>query len=365
MTFKTIITYLSNFYSVSNQEEEFSKFIISKLKSHKHVFTTDKIGNLYFVFNENLSKKLHETEYRRICICAHIDEPGLLVSNINSNGTISFIKQGNFLMFSVINTRVKIKIEKKEYHGVIYRKQRALTSNFELNNTKNYFVDFGFLNKENAVSKFGIKPGQVISFSSDTKSIANNRVLSKNLNNRISVAVIIENLEKLIAQAKENKIILTIAFLVQKQIGNRGGFTVPANIFADLYINLDSFDSQETTSNTSETGINSFQIGSGPCIQIFDPSYLTKKSVQVFLENVADRSKIKYQYAFTNVPSNCGALSMATEGQIILPIGFAYRYSIGPSQIADLTDVNYYEKYLLSIIKNLTIPSIKQLTNIY
>lgn len=355
--------YLNKRRSVSNQEEDFSQFIIEQLKPNKSKFTADRLGNLYFTFNEILNKGQKQKQ-KHICICAHIDEPGLLISNINKDGTILFIRQGNFRMFDLINTRVRLFADKKKYFGIIQYKRKALSSIFELNNPKNYFIDFGFMSDKSAINS-SVAPGQTIDFVSDTCEVADNKIMAKNINNRVSVATVIQNIQCLVNAAIKNETCLTVAFLVQKQIGNRGAYVIPENICADIYINLDGLPSNETFSDSlkSET-LNNFILGAGPCIQVADPAYLTKPQSLSFLEKVFNSAKIKYQHAFPAEVSNCGALSMAVDGQIILPIAFPFRYNASPNQIAHLSDIHNYEKAIIKIVEALSNTQISNLQKI-
>ena len=69
--------------SISGDEKAVRELIISKIKD-KCEYRVDNLGNLICF------KKGKKTPEKKLMICAHMDEVGLIVTSIRSDGTLAF-----------------------------------------------------------------------------------------------------------------------------------------------------------------------------------------------------------------------------------------------------------------------------------
>lgn len=331
--------------AVSGSEAEIGKYIISIFEKQGITeYKNDSLGNLYFSYNLQKSNN--------VALCAHMDETGFIVSQIKNDGTVSIANQGGFKPFWLINSRVTlINAKGIKYNGLIYYLEKAESSIKEMSKIKNYFADFGFKNKDDAEKKYFVKPGDAIYFDNKPSILVNDRMIAKSVDNRVSVAILCENINKIFQIAKENNYGIYFIFTSQEEVGLRGSKLISSNINADLFLNMDISPIKDTTNKKATT--NNSSLGDGAHIRVFDSVYITKHHVIKFLEKVANDNKIKHIHFLSGGGTDSGTIALSKQGYVVIPMTFGYRYNHGPSQLFDFNDLLEQEKFLIAILKAL------------
>ena len=107
---------LSELNGISSRENEVRNYIIDKIKEQKDCsYIVDNLGNLI------VEKKGSKTPENKIMIDAHMDEVGLIISYITSDGFLKFHNVGG------INTKVLTILCTKFY---VFRIPRLILFNF-------------------------------------------------------------------------------------------------------------------------------------------------------------------------------------------------------------------------------------------
>ena len=315
--------------------------LLRKNMPKEYSFFSDAMNNYYFTINKKAKKS--------IAIVAHIDETGFIVSNINENGTLKLSNRGGFQLYNLVNSRIVLNTKNNvKYNGILFRKMNISCDLRSLNDIDKYFADFGFLNKKDA-KKHGVCEGDQISFLPITTELANNRILTKSVDNRASVSILLSEAEKIKKIAIKNDIKISIVFSSQEEVGLRGSKVISHNIDPDIFIMMDVSPITDTISN-DKNGYNYSVLGKGPHIRILDNGFITQQKTIIFLEKIANKEKINFQYFTSAGGTDSASLSMSRCGYPVIPLTFGYRYSHGPSQLLDLNDLSNTAKFLLGIL---------------
>ena len=163
---------------------------------------------------------------------AHMDEIGLMVTQINSDGLLKFRTIGGIEARVLVGKRVRI--GENGVPGVIGLKPLHLQSPKERGGTvdkKQLTIDIGAKDREQAESKIEI--GDLAAFEYDPVEFGDNKLMAKALDDRVGCAVLIE----LLKHNYESDIYA--CFTVQEEIGLKGAKTATFQVKPDLALILE------------------------------------------------------------------------------------------------------------------------------
>ena len=149
---------LSSLYGISGNEDMVREYIIEKIKD-KCEYYTDNLGNLIAFCKGRRSSE------RKLMIAAHMDEVGMIVTYINSDGTLSFDSVGG-INDDVIAGR-QVVIYNRSINGVIGSKAVHNMSAEERKQSisvSKLYIDIGTHSKEETEKLVSV--GDCISFAS-------------------------------------------------------------------------------------------------------------------------------------------------------------------------------------------------------
>lgn len=169
---------------ISGNEELVRDYIISQISNYC-TYEIDNLGNLIAF------KKGKEAPFNKIMFCAHMDEVGILITEICDDGCLNFSVAGG------IDPRVligkKVRIFPKNIIGVIGAKPIHLQSKEErekVHKADELYIDIGAKSKEDAekyvsLADFGV-------FESDFVEFGDNLIKAKALDDRAGCSILIE-----------------------------------------------------------------------------------------------------------------------------------------------------------------------------
>ena len=134
---------LSEAFGVSGAEDEVRDILRRELCDVGKI-TTDSLGNLFIEKNAKLDRP-------KVMLCAHMDEVGLMIKHINSNGLLRFDTVGGIDHRILVSKTVVIGSNKIK--GVIGAKAIHLQEPKERKSpvkSNNLYIDIGAKNKEDA-----------------------------------------------------------------------------------------------------------------------------------------------------------------------------------------------------------------------
>ncbi len=192
---KKLLEKLSNAPGISGFEEEIRKIIFNELDGVVDEIKIDDMGNLIAVKNGDPNGK-------KIMLAAHMDEIGLMVRYIDSEGFVKFSKIGGINDQMLLNQDIYIQTSDGDVNGVIGSKPPHKMKKSERDKVVEYdkmFIDIGAANKEEALKMVQI--GDPIIIKQNFQDLGNSLVKGKALDNRAGCAVLVEVLKRVNSSA--------------------------------------------------------------------------------------------------------------------------------------------------------------------
>jgi len=302
-------------------EQPIRQCILTEIKPLVDKLDIDHMGNLIAV---KYGVKAQKNE-KKIMIAAHMDELGLIVKYIDSEGFIRFHTLGGFDPKSLIGQRVIIH-GKKDLIGVIGIKAIHFMSDEERKRSieiADLYIDVG--RKEAEVVTY-IKIGDPITRERNLIELGN-CITGKSLDNRTGVFVLIEALHLL--QSTSIPYDLYAVFTVQEEVGFRGAQVAAHTINPYFSLALDTSTSLDLPNMQPHERVAT--LGSGAGIKLMDGHTICDYRMVAYLKTVASQHHIAWQTDIKSVggtdtaPLQRMPQKGAIAGAISIPIRYAHQ----------------------------------------
>ncbi len=309
----------------SGNEEKIREYIISQIKGHCE-YNIDPLGNIIaFKKGKNIPKN-------KVMLDAHMDEVALIVTSVQSDGTLTIDAVGGVDPSVIIGRQVVI--GDKKLPAVIGSKAVHKLSKSEREKKPeigSLYVDFGATDKSEA-EKY-VKPGDIVYFASEYVEFGDGMIKSKAIDDRFGCALLIELIKS------ELKYDAYFTFTVQEEIGLRGAKTAAFTVAPDFAIVC------ETTTASDIEGTPESQkvcrLGNGAVISFMDRSSVYDRELFNVAFEIAVDKKIKCQ-AKTKIAggNNGGAIHISGKGIRTIAVSAPCRYLHSPSCVVKKDDLN-------------------------
>lgn len=322
-----LINKLTKTFGVSGNEENIREVIKEEIKDYVDEVKEDVLGNLVAIKRGNKKK---------IMLSAHMDEIGIMVTHIEDNGFLRFAMVGGVDFKVELSNRVQFK---NGTVGVVYFEEKV-------NNNKDIafsrcFIDIGAKDREDAKKVVNI--GDVACFMGDMV-VQNNKIISKTLDDRLGVAVLIELIKKNIKTDNE----IYYAFTVQEEVGARGAKVSAYDMYPDLAIAVDVTDTGDMLND------NNMEVscGKGVAIKVKDRTLIAHPKAKELLVETAKQNNIPYQLEILECGgTDAGTMHLARGGIVTGAVSIPTRYIHTVSEMADIGDIENTIDLLDCVIK--------------
>lgn len=314
-------------YGPSSNEEEIRNFIINEIKDYVDDYEIDKLGNL-------IAHK--KGPGKRIMISSHMDQIGMMVTDIDKDGFIRFTNVGGISPNNSLGQKI---IFENNVVGAIYSEPLEDSSKLKL---ENMYIDIGVFSKEEAKKKVNI--GDICIYYS--QFIENeNVVFTPYLDDRVGCFIAIETIKEI---SKPNND-LYFVFSVQEELGLRGAMTSAYSIDPEIGIAID------VTSHGDTPKAKRFAVGlnKGAAIKVKDKSLIAHPLVRDSLKSLAKENDIPYQMEVLEFGgTDAGAIHTSKAGVPSGVISIPTRYVHSPVEMASKNDINYCKKLLILFLNS-------------
>ncbi len=314
MNIERLLT-LSSMPGISGNEESVSALLKTELEKLNFSCEKDSFGNL-FAHRQGSGK--------HILLEAHIDQVGMMVSEIDPNGFVRFSPVGG-LDLRILPSQDIVIHGRREVRGTICFHPSEDPENKDKSPSLNRLcIDTGF----GIRVKEWVSVGDYISFNT-VPFVQNGRFFGPALDNRASVEILLSFLE-----VTETDADLTVLFAVQEEIGHMGALIAESKISADLAIVLDVTFGQ--SHNDTE---GTFLCGGGPAIGM-GPSVARKYALEMI--DIATKEHIPHQVEVMGGSSGTDAwtLQLAGCGLPTVMVSLPIRYMHTPVEQFDIKDAD-------------------------
>ena len=320
---------------VSGNEKEIRNIIIEEIKDSVDDLKVDRLGNILF-------HKKGKSNSKKLMIAAHMDEIGLMVTDIDDMGLLKFITVGGIDKRVLVSKPVLV--GKNKIPGVIGAKPIHLQNREEWKNALNIeqlYVDIGAENKEAAEKLVSI--GDYIIFDSEYIEFGNNLVKAKALDDRVGCGVLIRLIQEM------DDVDFYGVFTVMEEVGLVGAGPAAYEINPDIAIILEGtlcYDIPELDSHLVPT-----YLGKGPAISLIDRTTLFDRHLREKIVSIAEKNNIPYQYRKSSMGGNdSGKIHTTKEGSVTTTISVPCRNIHSSTSVMSKDDYENTFKLLKAIL---------------
>lgn len=313
---------------VPSREEPIRALVREEMKGLVDEVSVDVMGNVIGLKKGRGNKK--------VMLAAHIDEIGFIVRYIDDKGFIRLQPLGGFDARVLIAQRVYVHgFSGERLLGALQpaAKPTHLLTDEERNKPlklEELFVDVGLTAEE--VRK-RVEVGDPVTLARTTEQVGGN-VMSKSLDNRVSVFVMLEALRAL---GKHECDIYAVAS-TQEEVGLRGATTAAFALQPDIGIAIDITLAGDYAGHPDDTKIT--ELGKGAAIKIMDGSLICHPKLVRHFRDVAEKHDIPYQLEILpRGGTDAGGIQRTRGGVASFTLSIPCRYVHTVNETASVTDI--------------------------
>jgi len=321
-----ILQQLTEASGVAGDEKEVRLLIRDLIEGHVDEWQVDTMGNLLAV------KRGSGASEMRVLVDAHMDEVGLIVTEIDSDGTLKFLPVGGISPRTLLGKVVKV--GRKGLTGVIGARPIHLLKASQRDSivkTESMRIDIGAKKKEDATKK--VKVGDKATFA--TRYEENGATaMGKAFDDRAGCAVLIELL-----RGEPYPFDLHAAFTVQEEVGLRGATVAAYATKPDVALVLECTPAYDLP-NERDVSPN-VMLGQGPAVYVMDRVTIQDPRLVRHIMRTAEKNEIPFQIRQPGGGgTNTAVIQRATTGIPAATIATPARYVHAPTGMINLDDFN-------------------------
>jgi putative aminopeptidase FrvX len=307
--------------------------------------TTDHVGSV-------VAKLAGTRDAPSTAIMGHIDEIGLIVSHIDDDGFLWFLPIGGWDPVILVGQRLEVVTRNGIIPGVVGKKPIHLLREEERKEPpkgRDLHMDIGAKDGDEARSMVSV--GDVAVIAAEPLALANGRVVSRSMDNRLGCYVAYETLRQLHESADAPGDVYAVA-AAQEETTFQGSITTTYTLQPDLAIVID------VTHATDAPGIDEKEngrhhLGSGPAI--VRGSNLSPRMFERLVE-AAEAEGIPYTGEATGraTATDADAVTVVRAGVPTASIGVPLRYMHSTVEMVQLDDVYETARLCAAFVRRLT-----------
>jgi endoglucanase len=275
----------------------------------------------------------------RVMMAAHMDEIGFYVKHVTDEGFLMLNAAGGFDPRNLFSRRVLVVAKDGDYKGVMNPGGRPIhisspEERSKVPDVKDFFVDTG-LSADWAKKTFRV--GDYVVMDEPLIEIGD-KVVSKALDNRFACWVAIETVRALHEANTPHSAEIVAAFTTQEEVGLRGAKVASNTMQPDIGIGLDVSLSCDTPGVPKEEMVT--KQGEGVGLHVMDGSFIADATMIDELEELATKSKIKFQRTILSRGGQDGAaMQQAMSGAVAAGVVCGTRYIHTVTEMIDKRDL--------------------------
>ena len=317
---------LSELHGVSGVENEVREFIIKEIKPYCDEVKVNSTGSVIAF------KKGRNTPENKLMICAHMDEVGLIVTDISEKGLLSFATVGGIDARVLCGTPVLVGDDK--IPGVIGAKPIHLLKEDERSKApevNGMYIDIGALTKDEALQS--VCPGDYAVFDTNFGEFGDGLLKGKALDDRAGCAVLMEIIKR------DLNCDVYFVFSTMEEVGLRGAKCAAFSLAPDMAIVV------ESTTAADIPGVDECskvcRVGEGAVISFMDRTTIYDRGLLKMVQRIANERGIKWQFKKGVTGGNdSGTIHNSRGGVRTSAISLPCRYLHSPCGVIAESDLN-------------------------
>ncbi len=326
---KELIKKLVETVSPSGYEGEIRQVVRKEVEAFADEIRVDSLGNLIVRKGES------SADGKKIMLVAHMDEIGLMATHVDDRGFVRFIPIGGVRPQTCLGGRVRFINGATGVIGSERIDDMSKAPGFE-----QMFVDLGASNPADCPARVG----DIAAFDRPFMDLGK-RLVSKAMDDRIGVAVLIESLRQLSHTPHE----LFFVFSVQEEVGIRGATVAAFGLEPDLGLAVDV----TAWGDTPKGARMEVALGKGPAIKVRDSGMLADPRVVDWMVGTAEKAGLPYQLeVLERGGTDASAIQLSRAGAPAGTLSIPCRYVHSPSEMVDYDDVQNAVRLMVELLSN-------------
>ena len=328
---------LSLLFGPTGAERGVADVIEAKLPLLCDHFVRDRMGNLIALIRTG---DLNAARRRRVMISAHMDEVGVMVSELCEDGLLRFDTVGGIHGSVLEGRKVVLEHEGKRVCGVVASKAIHHKKKDERNKlipTNKLYIDIGA--KDRADAETMVAVGSLGTFDSSFYLFGKNDSLMKGkaLDDRMGCSAMLDVMASLMQNRPSGDLDLYFCFTVREEIGLSGAKVAAAKIAPELAIVLESTAVADLPDTPD--GKRVATLGDGVAISLMDRSTVYDRAAVDFALQTAKETGISAQIKrYVSGGNDAGSIHKTGVGVRALALSVPTRYLHSPSCVASVDD---------------------------
>lgn len=322
-------------FGSSGDEIEVCRLAVTELSKYANV-TIDKNSNVIATMGDEKAKK-------HILLDAHIDQIGMIVTDIDESGFLRIAPCGGVDRRVLPGSVVKI-YGKGVIYGIICSTPPHLSKEGESEflPVDKLIIDTGLNGKE---IKDKVSLGDRVSYCNQPKVLINNKLSACALDNRAGVLALIET-AKVLSRVKL-RCKLTILLSSKEETGATGAKTGTFTVCPDEAISVDVTFGDQPEVAKEKSG----NLSGGPLIGV---SPVLSDKITERIKNIALKNNIPHQFEVMGglTGTNADSIAVSKDGVLAGLISIPIRYMHSPVEVVSISDIEHTVKILSEYVKN-------------
>ena len=307
--------------SVSGHEITLQKKVIREMTPYAHEIRTDFTGNVVCVLNP-------EADFK-VLLAGHIDEIGLVVTHICSDGMLKVAKAGGIR--PGVYPGHQVMIGERKIPGVVILND-AMKGDIK---DKDLYIDIGA--KDAADARKYVEEGDPVHLHTYHLPLQNDYLCARGIDDRGGAFIVLEALKK--AKEMGCKIGVYAATTVGEETTMRGAYWAASKVKPDVAIAVDVTYAQDYPgTDPAESG--DVKLGGGPVIC---NSSIANRKVNDLLKKCARENGIPYQMEsfLGRTGTDADKMHVSCEGVVTALLSLPLRYMHSPSEVCHISDIEH------------------------
>ncbi len=317
---------LSELHGISGAEDDVRNYILKEIKPYCTSVEVNSTGSVIAY------KKGKNNPESKLMLCAHMDEVGMIVTDVGENGLLKFATVGGIDARVLCGTPVLVGEEKRP--GVIGAKPIHLLEGDEVSSAPKMevlYIDIGALTKDEALEK--VCPGEDVVFDTRFGEFGDGLLKGKALDDRAGCAVLMEIIKR------DLECDLYFVFSTMEEVGLRGAKCAAFSVAPDMAIVVESTTAADIP-NVDECS-KVCKVGEGAVISFMDRATIYDRGLFKMVQRTANERGIKWQYKKGVTGGNdSGTIHNSRGGVRTAAISLPCRYLHSPCSVIAESDLN-------------------------
>jgi len=322
---------------VPGYEDEAQAVVMATLRESCGEVRHDRLGNVIGL--KKATRPPAEGMPRKVVLAAHVDEIGMMVKHIDSNGFIRFEPMGGLNAQAIVSQRVVIH-GRKPVGAVVVPDTRA-DSKDKVTKVEEAFLDTGL--PRDALREL-VDVGDVVTFAPGVELLNEKIYVGRNFDDRIGTYCLLEAMRRV----GDTHVDVYAVSSVQEEVGLRGMRPAAYAIEPDIGIAIDGSLCWGPYAKEHEC---TCALGKGTGIYIMDRLTIGDRRLVRFLFDLCERFQIPCQ---RNVGggTDASAIQQSRAGALSTTIGAPVRYMHSTVQLCHADDIEATVELLAKFLEH-------------